>query len=457
MVLAIFLLFAACFFVFQYLREKKYKADVLDMKLQDYNEHMAETLYYLGSTSEETLNTYVREHNIRNLRVTLIRPDGTVFFDNENKDYRHLTNHRNRKEIQESLLQGDGTSVKRTSHTMKHDFFYSATYFPKQGFIIRTALPYDVYLVKSLRADKIFIWFAVVMIIALVVVLYRFVRRLSENINKLRLFATRADNQESLETEDLICFPNDELGEIAERIIKLYKRLKTTKEEQNVLKRQLTQNVAHELKTPVASILGYMETLTMNKDLSESVKHQFLDSCFKQAQRLSALLQDISTLNRLDDGIRTVSFEPINVSQIVENITQEVALGLRKRQMTVRNLLPQSVMISGNPSLVYSIFRNLMDNAINYAGEGRTITIEAQEEEQSWSFAFQDNGQGVKEEHLSRLFERFYRVDKGRSRKMGGTGLGLAIVKNAVLVHSGKIAVENLETGGLLFRFSLAK
>ena len=133
--------------------------------------------------------------------------------------------------------------------------------------------------------------------------------------------------------------------------------------------------------------------------------------------------------------------------------------------MTFCNQLPERVTVHGNRSLLYSVFRNLTDNAINYAGENTTITLRAELDEddsiaglpQRWRFTFSDNGIGVSPEHLPRLFERFYRVDKGRSRKMGGTGLGLAIVKNAVLLHGGTISVDNNPNGGLCFHFTLSE
>ena len=280
---------------------------------------------------------------------------------------------------------------------------------------------------------------------------------MGDNIMKLRLFASRADHNESLDTEDLVGFPNDELGEIAERIIKIYKRLQRTKEEQNVLKRQLTQNIAHELKTPVASIQGYLETVLENPNINEATKQQFLERCYAQSQRLASLLHDISTLNRLDDAPGMMDFETVDINTMVANIVKDTALQMAERGMKFDNRLPQGVVVRGNQSLLYSVFRNLTDNAIAYAGEGTTITLSASQKDDFWSFTFSDNGVGVPYEHLPRLFERFYRVDKGRSRKMGGTGLGLAIVKNSVLLHGGTIAVGNNITGGLRFDFTLRK
>ena len=125
--------------------------------------------------------------------------------------------------------------------------------------------------------------------------------------------------------------------------------------------------------------------------------------------------------------------------------------------MTLNNSLPQDIVIQGVPSLIYSIFRNLMDNAVNYAGEGTVVQISAEPTDDSWVFRFSDNGVGIAPEHLPRLFERFYRIDKGRSRSLGGTGLGLAIVKNAVLLHGGAITVSPADKGGLAFEFTLKK
>lgn len=462
-VLSVFLVFAVAFIVFQQTREKQFKVDTLNLKLQDYNSHMEEYLRLFPDRSEQALDRYVQSHYIPHLRVTLISLSGKVMYDSELKDYSHVTNHASRPEIVSALHNGAGSTVERNSKTLKGDFFYSATCFPKDSLIIRSALPYTSDLSKSLKADQHYIWFAVATMLLLTIILYRFTRRLGDNIQRLRTFASRADHGESLDTEDLVGFPSDELGEIAERIIKIYKRLQTTRQEQDILKRQLTQNIAHELKTPVASIQGYLETILDNPNINDSMREQFLKRCYAQSQRLTSLLQDISTLNRMDDAPDMIGTEDVNISEIVANIQKETALQLQQKQMSFVNKLPNDVMVKGSPSLIYSVFRNLTDNAIAYAGTSTTITLTAQpienidEEIKSpkWQFTFSDNGVGVPVEHLPRLFERFYRVDKGRSRKMGGTGLGLAIVKNAVLLHGGTIRVVNNFNGGLRFDFTL--
>lgn len=232
----------------------------------------------------------------------------------------------------------------------------------------------------------------------------------------------------------------------------------TQETEQARIKKQLTQNIAHELKTPVSSIQGYLETIVNNPDLSREKLNQFLSRSYAQSNRLTHLLSDISLLTRMEEAPSMSEKESVNLHQMVQNIFNEVALQLEEKHIQVQNLLSNDLQIQGNPSLLYSIFRNLTDNAIAYAGTHIQITIRCfRQGEKFYYFSFADTGIGVSPEHLGRLFERFYRVDKGRSRKLGGTGLGLAIVKNAVLLHKGSIFAKNNPEGGLEFIFTLSK
>ena len=245
------------------------------------------------------------------------------------------------------------------------------------------------------------------------------------------------------------------LHRYARRMDERISREQTEKESR--IRRELTQNISHELKTPVASILGYTDTILDNPQMDDQTRQQFIERTHAQAQRLTALLQDLSTLNRMDYATDVLSMERVEISVMMADIVEETALAVASKRMQLKNCLPQDVSIDGNWSLVYSIFRNLVDNAINYAGEGTTMELSAVDKGNCWAFTFKDNGVGIAEKHLPHIFERFYRVDKGRSRSMGGTGLGLAIVKNAVLLHGGQITVSNISSGGLQFDFTLKK
>lgn len=462
-VVSLFLLFAIAFIVFQQYRERQYKIETLTLRLQDCNNQLHDALLFNHDKAMDPfLNTYLRKGSFASLRVTIIDRSGKVLYDT-NKDYRTMSDHSHRPEVEQALKKGMGFSVDRSSRTLKKDYFYCATYYPQEKLVVRSALPYNMDLAKNLRSDQHYIWFALVVIVLLTLVLYRFTNRIGSNITKLNQFAARASSpgfsSASFDQEwsqALGTFSNDELGDTAERIVKLYLRLKKTQQEQSVLKRQLTQNVAHELKTPVASIQGYLETILENPHIDDKTRDLFLQRCYAQSKRLAALLNDMSTLNRLDDGADMMTFEEIDVAEIIRTVERESQFNLEQKGMSMRCVIPDEIVIHGNSGLVYSIFRNLTDNAIAYAGSNTHILLTAERKDDGyWHFLFKDDGIGVPPEHLPRLFERFYRVDKGRSRKMGGTGLGLAIVKNAVRVHGGTIGVKNDEKGGLRFDFTL--
>jgi signal transduction histidine kinase len=229
-------------------------------------------------------------------------------------------------------------------------------------------------------------------------------------------------------------------------------------EEEVRLKRQLTQNIAHELKTPISSIQGYMETIIDNPDLPAEKLHTFVERSFLQSKRLSELLRDISTLTRMDEAPRLLEQEEVNISQLIGQISGELEADINVKNISLHIDIKPDLTVKGNASLLYSVFRNLMDNALAYAGENIEIGIVCfRDEPDRCFFQFYDSGTGIAEEHLNRIFERFYRVDKGRTRKLGGTGLGLAIVKNAVQLHGGSISAKNRPEGGLEFIFSLLK
>lgn len=223
-------------------------------------------------------------------------------------------------------------------------------------------------------------------------------------------------------------------------------------EEESRMKRQLTQNVSHELKTPVSSIQGYLETILSNPDLSPDKRQFFLERCYSQSTRLTGLLRDISVLNRLDEASEMFDLTEVNITKLIAEIQKECSQDMEEKHITSEIILPGDPTVFGNNSLLYSIFRNLYDNAIAYAGENIRITVNCYKEDPKYYyFSFSDNGVGIPEEHINRIFERFYRVDKGRSRKIGGTGLGLSIVKNGVNFHKGQISAKSSPGKGVTF------
>lgn len=232
----------------------------------------------------------------------------------------------------------------------------------------------------------------------------------------------------------------------------------TQPEKRRLLKQQLTSNIAHELKTPLASIRGYIETLMNNPAISEEKKKYFIERAFAQTERLQLLLNDISLINNIEDAGELFEIKPVNVKRVVADVIENLESRLLSKNIKCTLNIDDEVLVNGNDSLLASVFQNLIENSVNYAGENIKIEIKNYLEDQKfWYFSYSDNGIGIPEEHLPRIFERFYRVDSGRTREMGGTGLGLSIVKNAIQLHKGKISARNREEGGIEFLFTLAK
>ena len=231
----------------------------------------------------------------------------------------------------------------------------------------------------------------------------------------------------------------------------------TRLEQNKTLKQEMTNNIAHELKTPVSSIRGYLETVLGN-GMDDKQRKFFLERAYNQTLRLSDLIQDVSLLNKIEEASDLFQKEKIAVKEIVDEVVNDLHLDLAKQEVRFENALSPEVIVNGNRTLLYTLFRNLVENSLHYAGKGVVIHIEMYDQDSTlYHFDYYDTGCGVEDVHLARLFDRFYRVGEGRTRKDGGSGLGLAIVKNAVQFHGGMITARRYKDHGLEFIFSLSK
>jgi signal transduction histidine kinase len=461
--------FLFCFFVFQYHREKVFKAELLNCKLQILNTQIGSVISEQKSEFAAAVSHIVEEQQSEfgYLRVTVIDSLGNVVFDTE-RDSFSFQNHSDRPEVSAAEENGTAYTIRRHSETTNSDYFYSSQKINE--YIVRSAIPYNPSIRESLKIDWGFLWFVLIVAAVIIIITYIFTQRLGQNIKRLRRFALRAERGEIIISENEK-FNNDELGEISRFIVQIYSRLQQAKtdldrekqeilfyeNEKNRIKRQLTQNINHELKTPVSSISGYLETILRNPNISKEQMLDFIQKSYSQADRLSQLLKDVATLTRIDEANTLIEKQSVDIREIILEIINDVTLLPVGKRMEVKTNIDKPVTVQGNPTLLHSIFRNLTDNAIAHSGGSSIFINIVDETKKDYFFSFSDNGIGVESKHLPRIFERFYRVDKGRSRKLGGTGLGLSIVKNAVIFHGGTITVGIAKNGGLEFTFNIKK
>ena len=402
-----------CFIGFQYVREKQYKTHFVNSQLQLYNSHLVRAIEG-GEACEEYVTTHALP--FEELRVSVIALTGTVVYDNM-LPLDSLDNHRQRPEVAVALHKGMGHHIGRLSASDGREYFYSAT--RGERVVVRTAIPYTSTLRDLLEAD----WSFLIVIISV-----------------------------SLVFSVLAYFITHRIGKSFERINKM-----EAEQEKTRLKRQLTNNINHELKTPVASMQVCLETLLSGINISEEKRQELIERCYANTGRLRRLLEDVSLITRMEDGNALIEREPVDITAIIADIASELTIMPPDERLTLHTDITEPIIVEGNLSLIASIFRNLTENAIAYS-EGKHIYVSLLESTPAeYRIRFEDDGRGVEEKQLGRLFERFYRVDKGRSRQKGGTGLGLSIVKHAVQFHGGTITATNRPGGGLRFDFSLRK
>lgn len=456
------LLLVGCCVIFQYEREKEFKAAELNSQLQLINNYISSELADGKSPSGIRIGEL---KPVGEIRVSIVDSDGQVVYDNS-LDHLPHSSHRDRKEIAEALRYGTGYTLRRHSESTGSTYFYSATRTP-EGMIIRTAVPYTLSLDQILEADYTFLW--IMGGVAVIFCLTGFVatRRVGEHIIRLSKFAASAERGERI--TDTEPFPHDELGDISNHIVRLYARLQQAitdrdrehasamhqQQEKERIKKQLTNNINHELKTPVASIQVCVETLLAHENMDTPKRREFLERCLANAGRLKRLLADVALITRMDDGGKVIIRGPVDLTEIIAAVAEDSRPGADAKGILIENTIGTPLPMTGNPDLLESVFRNLIENAVAYSG-GSLISLKIVAlQPDKVTLSVSDNGCGVPPEHIGHLFERFYRIDKGRSRASGGTGLGLSIVRNAIVLHKGSIRVANRTSGGLDFSITL--
>ncbi len=448
------LLLVGCFVVFQYDREKQFKSEELNARLQVINTEILNGIDN-SDINIEAIQPY------DDLRISVIDKTGKLIYDNS-LDTAAIGNHMNRAEIKAALKYGSGYTVRRHSESTGDTYFYAAT-LGDNGYIVRTAVPYSMTLSSLLEADMGFIWIMGGITLVMCAFGYFATRRIGVHILRLNRFAEKAERGERI--YDTAPFPQDELGSISNHIIRLYAELQQAisdrdkghkaalyqQQEKERIKKQLTNNINHEIKTPVAAIQVCIETMLEHEDMDKEKRKEFMLRCMSNIDRLKRLLSDVSLITRMDDAPASIIKENVDLSRIISETVDDCEPMASRRGLMIENEISCPLPFYGNQSLLTSVFHNLIDNAIAYSG-GTCVKLRLlSHDTDKIVISVSDNGAGVATEHLSHLFERFYRIDKGRSRATGGTGLGLSIVKNAVILHNGTISVDNQISGGLIF------
>ncbi|MCM1490908.1 MAG: HAMP domain-containing histidine kinase [Muribaculum sp.] len=460
-------------FGFMYSREQQFRKEMLNAQLSLLNHQLLD--HYDGGI----INVQVWERGLdlpfQRLRFSIFDSEGNILYDNKGVEDEDVTDVLALPSVVMANESDDhvGYNVTEVDDGGKDDapdYYYYATLKEGDLYARTGALGYELELADILQIDKKLVWYAILIYLLVLLVTYLSINKVGKIVRRLSNFAQKAERGE--EIYDIEAFPNDEMGKIARNIVLLYVRLQRTmadrdlqaqialREEQDkaTLKKNLTNNINHELKTPISAISLELETLIANKDrLTDAQRDMLIKRCKANSERLLRMVQDILTLNRLDDGSDAIRSEILSLTDVVEEVTDNLAVKAHDAGIEFDVRLPDVMMMKGNSPLLDSIFSNLINNAILYSGADKISIFLQEEDADSYRIIICDNGSGIPEEHLDHIFDRFYRVESGRSRKKGGTGIGLAIVKSAAQFHNGDITIRNLPSGGLEFTLTLAK
>ncbi len=368
-----------------------------------------------------------------------------------------------------SVPEADDINILPATSTSDKLFYLHGVTSRDGNLKVVTAMPYNYSITRAITSDTSLWILAIVLTLVATAVVYWSTKFLARNITLLRDFANNAAEGKPIGNIDEL--PHDELGDISREIFRIYEqRIKAVErsnrehrialhavEEKSRMRRQLTNNINHELKTPIGVIRGYLDTILSNPDMDEETRRHFLSRTLDNVERLCSLLNDISTMTRLEEGADNIPLSEVNMHDLLFSIENDVEASHLAGDMKFSFDVPLDCNVQGNQNLLSGMLMNLIKNAtIHSRGTEMKFSL-VSESPKFYVFAFADNGVGVDPEHLPHLFERFYRVDSGRSRKVGGTGLGLPIVKNTITSLGGTVSVHNRSTGGLEFVFSLKK
>lgn len=451
---------------YQYKREADYRAEMLTSQLDLINRRVLKA--YDSDQTLRPFNSFIASYYVgspfEDVRISVYSSDGMlkyslgipIPFDGESMTVL--------KKID------DGSTVRElVRDNMDGVYFLSRAETWDGKIIVLSALPFDADVSDAIDVDSS-VWIVIgVSLLLTLFITYYFTRMLTRSVILLKDFAYRAATGGHFTDYDK--FPRNELGDISRQIVALYnereRAVEQIRKERKVaihaieekvrVTRQMTNNINHEIKTPVGILRGYLESILDDPDMDTATRTRFLERMLSNVERLTNLLNDVSTMTRLENGGDKIAVNKIDMYDLVYQIDYDMPANNLAGSMEFTYDIPLECYVAGNYGLINGMICGLIRNSAMYSGGTKIGLRLISESERFYMFAFYDDGSGVDEEHIPHLFERFYRVDTGRSRKQGGTGLGLPIVKSTIVTHGGTISVHNRSTGGLEFIFSLPK
>lgn len=371
------------------------------------------------------------------LRITIVGSDGEVYFDSE-ADLMQMENHGERPEIMEALANGEGQDV-RNSKTLSQNTFYYAVRL-EDGNVLRVAKDAgSIYSIFIRAIPSIAVILGVLVLICLAVAhfltirLMRPIEQLAENLDE---YNDKTDYEELTPFVTMI-------KEQHQDIIKSAR-----------IRQEFTANVSHELKTPLTSISGYAELIETGM-ASESDVVRFAHGIHNSANRLLTLINDIIRLSELDGAEQEIVMEHVNLYELAGACVEMLTMNAEKHDVTI-SLHGKECFVQGNKQMLEELLYNLCDNAIRYNNPAGRVDVQVYAKGNQTCLEVRDTGIGIPKEHQDRIFERFYRVDKSRSKSTGGTGLGLAIVKHIIARHDAQLELESDAGKGTTIRVIFA-
>ena len=366
--------------------------------------------------------------DVDNLRITVVRKDGTVAYDTM-ADVSTMENHLGREEINQALKNGTGKSIRNSQTMGKNSFYYAIRL--DNGAVLRVAK--DASSLASVFISSVPAMIAVIIFLCLLSVIFAHVLTKSI-VSPIEELAIDMDNES-------ISSVYKELRPFVSMIQKQHRDIIKTSQ----IRQEFTANVSHELKTPLTAISGYAE-LMENRMVTDEDMIRFAGEIHRNAQRLLTLINDIIRLSELDASSLEVEYEDIDLYTMAENCVNMLAVNAENNKVNIE-LSGSHEHISANKEMINELIYNLCDNAIRYNNKGGRVDVFiGKNEDDKVFFEVKDTGIGISKENQKRIFERFYRVDKSRSKSTGGTGLGLAIVKH-IVVQSNAVLQLDSEVG----------